>query len=191
MDARTIDTLESIDSSQETTDLIERWRNTVKPGVYRLSNGKWKKYHETKFLRNERKTIEERLLEIISRLESTAVEIRNRPIHNQPQNDYLPDWQFTGARNFEGEFIPKDANQPSTSTARPEEAPIEEAEISSDSEMAPSVLEVPTINWANYLVFNTSRWDTRQEYEQLNPATGTTKTPSGKPKKSSQRTSSY
>ena len=58
MDTRTIDTLELIDSSQETTDLIERWRNIVKPGVYRLSNGKWKKYHEPKFLRNERKTIE-------------------------------------------------------------------------------------------------------------------------------------
>ena len=28
---------------------------------------------------------------------------------------------------------------------------MEEGEISSDSEMAPSVLEVPTINWANYL----------------------------------------
>ena len=119
--------------------------------MYRLSNSKWKKYHEPKFLRNERKTIEKRLLQIISRLESPAVEIRNRPIHNQPQNDYLPDWQFTGARNFEGGYIPNDANQPSTSTARPEEAPMEEGEISSDSEMAPSVLEVPTINWANYL----------------------------------------
>ena len=151
MDAKTIDTLESIDSSQETTDLIERWRNIVKQGVYRLSNGKWKKYHEPKFLRNERKTFEKRFLEIISRLESPAVEIRNRPFHNQLQNDYLPDWQFTGVRNFEGAFIPKDANQPSTSTARTEEAPMEEGEISSDSEMAPSVLEVPTINWANYL----------------------------------------
>ena len=28
---------------------------------------------------------------------------------------------------------------------------MEEVEISSDSELVPSVLEVPTINWANYL----------------------------------------
>ena len=42
MDARTIDDLERIDNSQETKDLIERWRNIVKPGIYRLSNGKWK-----------------------------------------------------------------------------------------------------------------------------------------------------
>ena len=102
MDARNIDSLEKIASSQETTDLIEKWRNIMKPGVYRLSNGKWKKYHESKFLRGERKTIGERLSEIICRLESPAVEIRNRPIQNQQQTDYFSDWQFTEARNFEG-----------------------------------------------------------------------------------------
>ena len=42
MDTKTIDNLEKIDNSQETIDLIERWRNIVKPGIYRLSNGKWK-----------------------------------------------------------------------------------------------------------------------------------------------------
>ena len=42
MDAKTKDNLEQIDNSQETIDLIERWRNIVKPGIYRLSkvNGK-------------------------------------------------------------------------------------------------------------------------------------------------------
>ena len=42
MGAKTIDNLERIDNSQETVDLIERWRIIVKPGIYRLSNGKWK-----------------------------------------------------------------------------------------------------------------------------------------------------
>ena len=51
---KTIDSLEKIDSPQETTDLIERWRNIVKLWVCRLSNGKWKKYHEPKFLRSYR-----------------------------------------------------------------------------------------------------------------------------------------
>ena len=40
MNAKTIDNLEKIDNSQETIDLIERWRIIVKPGIYRLSNGK-------------------------------------------------------------------------------------------------------------------------------------------------------
>ena len=100
--AKTIDSFEKIESSQETTDLTERWQNIVKPGVYRLSNGKWNKYHEPKLLRGERRTIEERLSEIIRRLESPAVEIRNRPILNQQQTDYFPDWQFTEAQDFEG-----------------------------------------------------------------------------------------
>ena len=156
-DAKTIDSLEKIDSFKETTDLIERWRNIVKPGVYRLSNSKWKKYSEPKFLRGERRTIEERLSEIIRRLESPAAETIIRPIQNQLQTDYFPDWQFTEARNLEGGFIPQEDNRPSTSQAcptttySPDETPMEEGEISSDSELAPSVLEVPAINWANYL----------------------------------------
>ena len=102
MDAKTIDNLERIDSSQETINLIERWRNIVKPGIYRLSNGKWKKYHEPKFLRGERKIIEERLTEIINRLESPAIEVTNP----QNQTNYFPDWQFKETRNLQGGFIP-------------------------------------------------------------------------------------
>ena len=59
MDAKTIDSIEANNPSQETTDLIQRWRDIVKPGIYRMTGGKWKKYHETKFLRNERIAIEE------------------------------------------------------------------------------------------------------------------------------------
>ena len=55
MDARTIDNLEANDSLQETTELIQRWRDIVKPGIYRMTGGKWKKNLEPKFLRNERK----------------------------------------------------------------------------------------------------------------------------------------
>ena len=65
MDSRTHDHSETIDSSQETTDLIRRWREIVKPGFYRMTGGNWKKYHEPKFLRSEKKVIEERLQQII------------------------------------------------------------------------------------------------------------------------------
>ena len=85
IDPKTIDNFEKICSSQETTDLIGRWRNIVKPGVYQLPNGNWKKYHEPKVLRDEGRTMEERLSELIRRLESPAVEIRNRLNQNQQQ----------------------------------------------------------------------------------------------------------
>ena len=64
MDAKTIDNLEAIESSQETTELIQRWRDIVKLGIFRMTGGKWKKHHEPKFLRNERKVIGERLQQI-------------------------------------------------------------------------------------------------------------------------------
>ena len=67
MDAKTIDNLERIDNSQETIDLIERWQNIVKPGIYRLSNGKWKSTMN-RISYAEKNETEERLSEIIRRL---------------------------------------------------------------------------------------------------------------------------
>ena len=149
MDAKTIDNLERIDSSQETIDLIERWRNIVKPRIYRISNGKWKKYDEPKFLRGQRRDIEEKLSEIFRRLENPAREVRNRP---HQSDEYTANWQFTvpAPQNFRGGFIQRTNNeQPGTSKsplATQEDIPMEEGEIWKDSELAPSVLEVPTNN---------------------------------------------
>ena len=42
-------------------------------------------------------------------------------------------------------------SQPVTQNNQTGNTPMEEGENSSDSEMAPSVLAVPTINWANYV----------------------------------------
>ena len=72
MDARPIDKLEMADPSAESRNLTARWRDIVKPGVYRMSGGRWKKCHEPRFLRNERR-IEEQL----------QIAIRNTLI-NQP-----------------------------------------------------------------------------------------------------------
>ena len=75
MDARTIDNLEIADPSAETRHLIARWRDIVKPSMYRLSCSRWKKYHETKLLRIEGKIIEEQL----------QLAIQNLPGQQQPQ----------------------------------------------------------------------------------------------------------
>ena len=45
MDSKTIDQLEQNDTSEETVELIKRWREIVKPGEYRISGNRWKKYH--------------------------------------------------------------------------------------------------------------------------------------------------
>ena len=66
MAVRTIDQIAATDPSVETAELIQRWKDIVKPGIYRLTGGKWNKYHEPKFLRSERKVIEERFQQIMN-----------------------------------------------------------------------------------------------------------------------------
>ena len=61
MDEKTTNNIELADSSAKTRNLIARWRDIVKPGVYRQSDVRWKKYHEPIFLRNERWILEEQL----------------------------------------------------------------------------------------------------------------------------------
>ena len=72
MGAHTINNLERNDLSAETRNLIARWRDIVKSGVYRMSGGRWKKYHEPRFL-NERKIIEEQLQIAIRNLQNSEV----------------------------------------------------------------------------------------------------------------------
>ena len=69
IDPRTIDNLEQADPSAETSHLIARWRDIVKPGIYRQSGGRWKQFHEPKFLRNEKRVIEEQLQQAIRNIE--------------------------------------------------------------------------------------------------------------------------
>ena len=40
MDIRTFDHIAATDSSAETTELIQRWKDIVKPGIYRLTGGR-------------------------------------------------------------------------------------------------------------------------------------------------------
>ena len=71
MDARTIDNFELADpSTKESRNLIARWQDIVKPGVYRQSGIRWEKYHEPRFLRNERRIIEEQLQISIKNIEN-------------------------------------------------------------------------------------------------------------------------
>ena len=66
MDVKTIENIETKYNSAEVTKLTIRWKEIVKPGIYRITGGRWKPHHEPKFLRNERKVIEERLQLLIN-----------------------------------------------------------------------------------------------------------------------------
>ena len=60
-DVRTIDNLEIANPSPETSNLNARWGDIVELDIYRRSGDRWKTYHVPKFLRNERRVIEEQL----------------------------------------------------------------------------------------------------------------------------------
>ena len=166
MDARTIDNLEAADSSPETTELIQRWRNIVKPGIYRLTGWKWKKYHEPKFLKNERKVIEERLQQIMKEQQQGDLRQRIGPQQSggfQPQTRRSEQWTVDPFWEMD---LPTPVQQqhdqsqydkpgPSSATANTEhqfaQIPMEEGEIESETDQDPSILEVPAWNWARYV----------------------------------------
>ena len=86
MDARTIDNLERADNSAETRYLIARWRDIVKPGVYRQPGGRWKKYHEPKILRNERRVIEKQLQQAIRNVENQSQQEPAGEFNRKPED---------------------------------------------------------------------------------------------------------
>ena len=161
IDAKTIDNIEANNPSQETTELIQRWRDIVKPGIYRMTGGKWKKYHEPKFLRNERKVIEERLQQVINNRNKGDLRQRIGPQQKggfQPQTRRAEQWTVDPFWDIDrptpAQLIQYD--QPGTSTSstgqgRNTPVPTEEGGIDSETDQNPSVLEVPAINCAHYV----------------------------------------
>ena len=159
MDIKPIDNLAAVDSSAETTELIQRCKEIVKPGIYHMTGGKWKKYQEPKFLRNERRVIEERLQQIIQGREQGDLRQRIGPQHSggfQPQTRRSEQWAVDPFWEMDRPTPAQHQDLPEPPTAIPGHelfAPMlmEEGEIESETDQDPSILEVPAINWARYV----------------------------------------
>ena len=161
MDVRTIDQIAATDPSVETAELIQRWKDIVKPGIYRLTGGKWKKYHEPKFLRSERKVIEERLQQIMRGREQHDLRQKIGPQQNggfQPQTRRSEQWTVdpfwevdrpTPAQQQQQKPVRQLATTSTDQQFDP--VPMEEGEIDSETDQDPSILEVPAWNWAKYV----------------------------------------
>ena len=135
----------------------------MKPGIYRMTGGKWKEYHEPKFLRSERNVTEERLQQIVDGQQQQQVDLRQR-IGPQQRGDFQPQtrraeqwtvdpfWDLDRPTSAQ----PSQQEQPGTSSSHTRQEwntsiPMEEGEIDSETDQDPSVLEVPAINWARYV----------------------------------------
>ena len=128
-----LEELERTDKSAETQELIRRYKEITKPGGYRRSAGKWKRYHEPKSLRPEKLILEEKLWALIKK--------------ESGQTDFNPN----DPRDFVGGFIPREYNNPTEQQKR-------QARDDSSEEEAPSELGVPAINWTKYAGCKTVRY---------------------------------
>ena len=114
--------------------------------------GRWKRYHEPKFLRNERKVIEERL-QLTNNWPQEDLRQKIGPQNRggfQPQTGHSEQWTVDP---FWGMDRPTPVQQQQSDRPGPSSAPItmEEGEIDSETDQDPSVLEVPAKNWARYV----------------------------------------
>ena len=114
---------------------------------------RWKRYHEPKFLRNERKVIEERLQLLINNWPQEDLRQKIGPQNKggyQPQTGHPEQWTVDPFWEMDR---PTPVQQHQSDRPRPSSAPtpMEEGEIDSETDQDPSVLEVPAINWARYV----------------------------------------
>ena len=130
-----LEELSQTDKSDETQKLIQRYREITKPGGYRRSSGKWKRYHEPKSLRPEKLLIEEKLWALIKK--------------ESGQTDFNPN----DPRDFVGGFIPREYNNQANTSEQKRKASDESSE-----DEAPSELGVPAINWTKYAGCKTIRY---------------------------------
>ena len=153
MDVKTIENIETKYNSAEITELTTRWKEIVKPGIYRMTGGRWKRYHEPKFLRNERKVIEERLQLLINNWPQEDLRQKIGPQNKggyQPQTGHSEQWTVDPFWEMDR---PTPVQQHQSDRPGPSSAPtpMEEGEIDSETDQDASVLEVPAINWARYV----------------------------------------
>ena len=118
-----------------------------------MTGGRWKRYHEPKFLGNERKVIEERLQQLTSNQQPKDLRQIIGPQHKggyQPQTGHSEQWTVDPFWEMDRP-TPVQQHQPDKPGPSSALIPMEEGEIDSETDQDPSVLEVPAINWARYV----------------------------------------
>ena len=145
MDIRRIERIEKEDHSEETLNLTKRWRELVKPGEHRTSNGVWKKYNPPRHHRAE-----------IKRIEMTLNQRRNRMLLYRMEEQDGETEEENERRNELYRVIEKIRNLPqkqekqletSSETQEKEDSPEVETESTSSIES----LGVPAINFKKYI----------------------------------------
>ena len=145
MDVRRLEQIKKEDTSEETLNMTTRWKELVKPGEYRTSNGAWRKYNPPRHHRAEKK-----------RIEMTLNQRRNRMLWDRMEEQDRETEKETKRRNELHRVIEKirktpqkQENQLETSREIQEQEDSPEAETESTSSI--ESLGVPAINFKKYM----------------------------------------
>ena len=147
MDIRRIEQIEADDPSEETQQLVNRWKELVKPEENRTSKGNWNKYNPPRHQRAE-----------IKRIEMNLNQRRNKMLWKRmEEQDKEPEDDTTKVEELY-RFIEKIRNMPKKQNEGQKETSdnITEGENQSETNETESTssadsLDVPAINFKRYL----------------------------------------
>ena len=160
MDARTIDNLEQVTLQRKQDTFLQDGGTSLSPEPIDSPVAAGKKYHEPKFIKNERRVIEEQLQQAIRNIADRRQQEEAGGCFNRKVEGKNEQWTvdpFWDVDRPQAPVNPKDRPGPSTMnppSTQQQPTPIEEGEIDSESDQDPSVLEVPAVNWAKYVGAN-------------------------------------
>ena len=147
MDIRRIEQIEADDPSEETQQLVNRWKELVKPGEYRLSKGNWKKYNPRRHQRAE-----------IKRIEMNLNQRRNKMLWRRMEEQEKEPEDNATKREELCRVIEKIRNMPQKQNEEQKETSNNTTEIENQSETnetestsSAESFDVPAINFKRYL----------------------------------------
>ena len=113
--------------------------------MFRQSGGRWEKYQEPRFLRNERRIIEEQLQVATQNVENRQTEKQQGFQPQESRNDQGtvdPFWETDRPRRQQSQ----PNNEPGPSSRQIQHIPMVEGETDSETDQDPLVLDVPAVN---------------------------------------------
>ena len=178
MDIRRIEQIEADDPSEETQQLVNRWKELVKPGEYRTSKGNWKKYNPPRHHRAE-----------IKRIEMNLNRRRNKMLWKRMEEQEKEPEDETTKREERYRVIEKIRNMPKnqdegqteTTNDNTTEAGSQSETNETESTGSADSLDVPAINFKRYLgttgvryiqmgqashIQNENKWDPEETIRQ-------------------------
>ena len=178
MDIRRIEQIEADDPSEETQQLVNRWKELVKPGNYQTSKGNWKQYNPPRHHRAEIKRIEMNLNQRRNKMLWKRMEEQEK----EPEDDTTKREElYRVIEKIRNMLKKQDEGQTETTNDNITEAGSQSETNETESTGSADSLDVPAINFKRYLgttgvryiqmgqashIQNENKWDLEETIRQ-------------------------